>query len=185
MLPQIAAAIKAPPAKKLIIVHLIGSHPRACVRTDNHYDIFYKSKEISCYIQSIKNTDKLLATIHQYLTNSQSKWSMIYFSDHGLGFVNKNNPSDLKLTHNDQYRQDYEVPLFISAYNSNDRQYINAARSGINFLSLFSEWSGIDHPSIDHSCNMISNDICSQQNSVIDFSNKRIDYTKLPADMAP
>lgn len=185
LLPQIATAIKAPPAKKLIIVHLIGSHPRACARTDNHYDIFYKSKEISCYIQSIKNTDKLLATIHQYLTDSQSKWSMIYFSDHGLGFVNKNNPSDLKLTHNDQYRQDYEVPLFISAYNSNDRQHITAVRSGINFLSLFSEWSGIDDPSIDHSCHMISNDICSQQNSVIDFSNKRIDYTKLPADMAP
>uniref|UniRef100_A0A3B0M158 Phosphoethanolamine transferase OpgE n=1 Tax=Arsenophonus endosymbiont of Trialeurodes vaporariorum TaxID=235567 RepID=A0A3B0M158_9GAMM len=185
LLPQIATAIKAPQAKKFIIVHLIGSHPRTCARTNDHYETFYKSEEISCYIQSIKNTDQLLATIHQYLTDSQSKWTMIYFSDHGLGFVNKNNPSDLKLTHNDQYRQDYEVPLFISSYNSNERQYITAARSGINFLTLFSEWSGIDDPSIDHSCHIISNDICHQQNSVIDFNNKRIDYTKLPSDMAP
>ena len=160
LLPQITAAIKAPQAKKLIIIYLIGSHPRSCVRTDNHYDIFYKSEEISCYIQSIKNTDHLLATIHQPLTDSQSKWTMMYFSYHCLGFVNKNNPSDLKLTHNDQYRQAFEVPLFISAYNANKRQHITALRSGLNFLSLFSEWSGIDDPSIDHSCHMISNDIC-------------------------
>ncbi|MFS1538505.1 MAG: phosphoethanolamine transferase [Candidatus Phlomobacter fragariae] len=184
LLPQIAAAIKTPQRKKFIIVHLIGSHPRACVRTDDHYDIFYKSEEISCYIQSIKNTDHLLATIHKYLTDSQSKWTMIYFSDHGLSFINKNNPGNLKLTHNDQYRQNYEVPLFISSYNSNDRQYITAPRSGINFLSLFSEWSAISDPSIDHSCHMISNDICHQQNNVLNFSNKLIDYTKLPADMA-
>ncbi|PAU99303.1 hypothetical protein CBG25_20140 [Arsenophonus sp. ENCA] len=63
LLPQIATAIKAPQAKKFIIVHLIGSHPRACARTNDHYETFYKSEEISCYIQSIKNTDQLLATL--------------------------------------------------------------------------------------------------------------------------
>lgn len=169
----------------MIIIHLIGSYPRACVRTDNYYDIFYKSEEISCYIQSIKNTDHLLVTIHQSLIDSQSKWTTMYFSYHCLGFVNKNNPSDLKLSHDDQYRQVFEVPLFISTYNANKRQYITTPRSGLNFLSLFSEWSSIDDHSIDHSCHMISNDICHQQNSVLNFSNKRVDYTKLPADMAP
>lgn len=185
LLPEIAKAINSSQQKKFIVIHLMGSHPRACSRTNGQYDNFYKNEEISCYVQSIKNTDKLLATIHHYLTESHSKWSMMYFSDHGLGYTGKNNSEELRLIHEDRYKQGFEVPLFISAYNSKKRQYITAQRSALNFFSLFSQWSGIGDNRIDNSCAMISNDECKNQNHVLNFNDKLVNYTKLPTDMAP
>ncbi|HGJ5884530.1 phosphoethanolamine transferase [Arsenophonus sp.] len=185
LLPEIAKAINSSQQKKVIVIHLMGSHPRACSRTNGQYDTFYKNKEISCYVQSIKNTDKLLAAIHQYLTESHSKWSMMYFSDHGLGFSGKNNSEELKLIHEDRYKQGFEIPLFITAYNAKERQYITAQRSALNFFSLFSQWSGIGDNRIDNSCAMISNDKCKNQNHVLNFNDKLVDYKKLPIDLAP
>ncbi|MFS1538321.1 MAG: sulfatase-like hydrolase/transferase [Candidatus Phlomobacter fragariae] len=82
-----------------------GKCPSACDRIYNYYETFHKSKDVSCYIQSIKNIDKLLATIHNYLTEKHSKFSMMYFSDHGLSFANKNNINEFRLMHENEYKQ--------------------------------------------------------------------------------
>ena len=50
------------PGKKLIVLHLIGSHPQACRRTNDRYTEFFKSQELSCYIESLKNTDQSISS---------------------------------------------------------------------------------------------------------------------------
>lgn len=182
LLPFIRSAINLNKGNKLIIVHLIGSHPPACARTNENYDTFYKSTELSCYIQSIKDTDNLLATIHEYLTESHSKWTMMYFSDHGLSLIDRNNKDKLRLIHNDKYRQNFEVPFFITPYDSKEKIYINTKRSALSFMTLFSEWTGIHDDIINKTCNMISNEKCDNQNNTINFNNEIINYFDLPIE---
>ena len=65
----------------------MGSHPKLSDRTNHHYDTFYQTKELSYYVQSIKNTDSILEQIHQNLKESEKSFSLIYFSDHGLSII--------------------------------------------------------------------------------------------------
>lgn len=182
LLPFINSAINDSYSKKLIIVHLIGSHPPACARTNNHYDTFYQNARLSCYIQGIKETDKLLSNIRTKLIKSNSKWSMMYFSDHGLSYTNRSKPKKLDLAHNSKYKQNFEVPLFITSYDSKNREYITEQRSALNFMSLFSTWIGISEPKIDNSCKMISNEPCKNQDRVLNFNNDIINYSGLQND---
>ncbi|EMK3758740.1 sulfatase-like hydrolase/transferase, partial [Providencia rettgeri] len=122
------------------MIHLIGSHSPFCVRISNSYQQFYKSKDLSCYVQSIKNTDLLLSQIYSELLKSKNSWSMLYFADHGLSFID--NQQDL--IHGDKRKQNFEVPLFITSSNSVDREIISAQRNGLNLFQLFAEWLGIN-----------------------------------------
>lgn len=96
----------------------MGSHTPFCTRTEGQYDYFYQNQKFSCYVQSIKNTDKLLSEIYSDLSETQSKWSMMYFSDHALSLTYDRN----ELAHSDKYKQNYEVPFFITSYNSNQKK---------------------------------------------------------------
>lgn len=49
-------------------------------------------------------------------------------------------------------------------------------------MTLFSEWIGIQDPKISNHCHMISNDICTDQDTVINFQKEEIDYNSLPED---
>lgn len=127
----------------------MGSHPPACNRKNDYYEIFYKSKDVSCYIQSIKETDNLLSKIYNELSLTKTKWSMMYFSDHGLSYTNRNDIQQLRIMHGSSYRQNYEIPFFITSYDSKEKIYIKEKRSALSFMSLFSEWTGIDDKIID------------------------------------
>lgn len=183
LLKPLKHAIEEKYQKKLIVVHLMGSHPPFCVRTNNRYEVFFESKELSCYVQSIKDTDNLLATIHKYLTESNSKWSMMYFSDHGLSRSEKERLNKATLLHNDKYRQNFEVPFFVTSYDSYKKDYITEKRSALNFMILFSQWTGIHENKINSDCQMLSNKFCKKQSFIIDFNNNVIDYSNLPSEV--
>lgn len=184
LLPKIEEAINHnSKGHKLIVIHLIGSHQPACTRTGDKYDIFYGNKSISCYVQSIKNTDMLLSKIYTSLKRKEDKWSMMYFSDHGLSFNTSQSINNIDLTHGDKYQQNYEVPFFILSYNDIERVNFDSKRSALHFMSLFSQWTGINEPSIENqACDFISNQSCEGQNSVINFSNKKVMHSALPSD---
>lgn len=182
LLPDIQKALSNNNEKnKLIVVHLIGSHSQACARTQDKYDDFFQSTELSCYIQSIKNTDKLLENIVTMSNNTGKSWSLLYFSDHGLSYENKGE-SYAKLTHDDKFKQNFEIPLFILSSDSKEKKYITERRNGRYFMSLFSEWTGITDSKIPNHCHMISNDVCDDQDTVINFQKEHIDYNSLPED---
>ncbi|MDD3265796.1 MAG: phosphoethanolamine transferase [Burkholderiales bacterium] len=153
MLPYIESALASNHAKKLIVVHLIGSHPDFCARTDGHFESFFMSKSVSCYVQSIKNTDLLLKKIVDLANTSKSKWRMIYMPDHGLRFISKNTPI-ATLAHSDQYVEDYNVPFFMTSYDAKKHVVNRKYYTGINFLSLFVNWTGVSIKSVNRNlCN--------------------------------
>ncbi len=54
---------------QLIVLHLMA-HPQACDRTKGKYTVFVQSKETSCYLYSMTQTDSLLAKLYHQLQNS-------------------------------------------------------------------------------------------------------------------
>lgn len=178
LLAEFKLALESSDHKKLIVVHLMGSHTPFCTRTEGLYDYFYHNKKLSCYVQSIKNTDKLLSEIYHDLSKTKSKWSVMYFSDHALSLTYDRN----ELVHNDKYQQNYEVPFFITSYDSNKKEIINNRRSGLSFMSLFSQWTGINESNIEKNCDMLSKNDCPNQNTIIDFNKNNRIFDDLPDD---
>ncbi|NRN30797.1 phosphoethanolamine transferase [Photorhabdus heterorhabditis] len=184
IIPIVKKALEDKKEKKLIVIHLMGSHSPACIRTNYEYKVFFKSEQVSCYIQSIKNTDDLLSIITDEVQKNEKNWSLMYFADHGVSFFEKDTKK-MRLAHNDKYKQNYQVPMFITSYDDTSRQIINTQRNSMSFLTLFSEWTGIEEPTISRNCKMLSNEICENQDDVLNFSNKTMKYSSLPEDKIP
>jgi glucan phosphoethanolaminetransferase (alkaline phosphatase superfamily) len=180
LVPYISNALKNKSGKKLIVIHLMGSHPPACVRTKGSYNNFFVSKEISCYIKSIENTDTLLSDIVSMAKKSNTKWSLMYFSDHGLS--SDKNKGELRLIHNGGNKQNFEVPMFITSYDSKHKDNITKQRSAIHFLELFSTWLGIKDHKIKIDCDMLKNNECADQNKVFISNYSMKNYEDLNAD---
>jgi glucan phosphoethanolaminetransferase (alkaline phosphatase superfamily) len=180
LLPHLDTALKQGRGKKLIVLHLMGSHPQACVRTQGQYDIDTGAKEISCYINSVAMTDQLLEHVYNMAERDGGDWSMMYFSDHGLSYINKNT-AGAYLTHGDKTRENYEVPFFILDKNQTAKATIPVRRSGLRFLETFSQWLKIRTPGIAESCDMLSAKDCSNEHQVLNFKGKLMDYDELPS----
>lgn len=180
LLPYIEQAL-ASNTKKLIIIHLMGSHPQPCVRTNNQFDTKVGSDSISCYVQSIKNTDSLLATIAEKASSHNLKWAMIYFADHGLSFVDKNS-SSANLTHSDKYKQNFQIPFFMTSFDAVTRDVINERRSNLSLLPFLSHWLGINDSKLSYQCDWLAKKDCNGQDKVISFKNQLIEFNSLPED---
>ncbi|PHM49602.1 tRNA modification GTPase TrmE [Xenorhabdus miraniensis] len=190
LLPYIRNALMKDKQKKLVVIHLMGSHPQPCARTNEQYSGYFHSQNISCYIQSIQNTDNLLAEIENIANQNQLHWTMLYFADHGLSFVNKNTDGE-NVTHNDSYKQNYQVPFIITDYdystknvasNQSGKDKIDAPRSGLYLLSMLSTWLGVEEPRLISDCDWFSNQECQNQHTVISFSNEYKDFNQLKDD---
>ncbi len=167
-------------APKLIVYHLIGSHPKACERTHHQYSTFVDNEEVSCYLYSITQTDNFLASLHQQLQSSGKNFSMMYFADHGLSFKERGSQSEY-LSHNDQFQQNYQVPMFITSSGDTRQRVIKAVRSANDFMSFFAEWSGIRSREVVPKYHFISEQPAPSY-YVTNFTPKRVDHDKLPQD---
>lgn len=88
LLPSIQKAIKDPAHKKIIFVHLMGSHGRYENRYPNSFNKFNKydtlrQRKVNRYDNSILYTDDLLDKIIKQLRKADANSYMLYFSDHG------------------------------------------------------------------------------------------------------
>lgn len=73
--------------KKLIILHINGSHMTYCDKYPSSESYFKGSpNNIDCYDNSIRYTDKVLGKIFDKLKNSKA--ALVYVSDHGTSFYN-------------------------------------------------------------------------------------------------
>lgn len=158
----------------------MGSHPNFCTRTGKKYEIFYVNESLSCYVQSIKNTDSLLSDIAQMANKANKKWTLMYFSDHGLSFVGKERKSMLTLNHGDKTKQNFSVPLFITGYNANQRIVKNTPYSAMNFLELYLSWTGSSENTISQTCNPLRGKECITDNiKVIDFNHNILFFNNI------
>jgi len=165
---------------RLLVYHLVGSHPKACDRTRGRYVERLHSLETSCYLYSITQTDGFLQLLWQQLHSSGLSFSLIYFSDHGLALKEKGTRNEY-LTHDDKYRQNFEVPLFITSSDDSRHQLIPAARSANDFLLLFSQWSGIQAREIAPGYRFVSADKAPPI-EVTNFKLQRLPFSQLQQD---
>ncbi|PWW10270.1 phosphoethanolamine transferase [Mangrovibacter plantisponsor] len=134
-------AVKRQPTQ-FIVLHLMGSHPKACDRTQGRYSTFVTSEETSCYLQSITQTDTLLRDLYQQLQQSGESFSLAYFSDHGLTFHERGTRNQY-LAHDDKFHQNYQVPFLVLSSDDKTHKVNTTPRSANDFLLFFSQWTGI------------------------------------------
>lgn len=150
--------------KRFFFIHLIGSHPNACDRLTDYHKLF-NDKDIpseytyiNCYVSSIHKTDLFLEKIYNILNKNNRKFSMIYFSDHGLG--HKKNGDKLILTNNpgiDRGREYYTVPLIKLSSDDVKQEKFDVFKSGLNFTEGVANWVGIVNPLIDKNLDLFNN----------------------------
>ncbi|MDU1061241.1 MAG: sulfatase-like hydrolase/transferase [Leclercia adecarboxylata] len=166
---------------QLIVLHLMGSHPQACERTQGKYTEFVQSKETSCYIYSITQTDTLLKQLYQQLQNTGDSFSMVYFSDHGLTYKSRLTGGQY-MGHGDAFQQNYQVPFMIMSSDDKEHRLIKARRSANDFLDFFSVWTGIEAKELSPKYPFVSEqDVGSP--SVTNFKQQKVAYAQLPDDL--
>ncbi|EII5450015.1 phosphoethanolamine transferase [Salmonella enterica] len=143
-----------PHEKKLIVIHLYGSHPNACDRILDYNaisdisDVRYSN--LNCYISSIKKTDDLLKKIYNILSNEfaakGASFSMLYFSDHGL--AHNEIESIIYMNNGKVSKFHFDIPLFMVSSDSDKRIECKSFKSGLNFTNGIANWIGIHNESI-------------------------------------
>lgn len=126
---------------RLIVLHLMGSHSDFCKRLNNGILFDYKTKPLSCYVSTIKQTDQLISDVITLLKDNQESYSLIYFSDHGLKHIGYKN--EQTLTHGGDTYESFTVPFAKISSDDTERKIIKTQRSAFNFLKGFSQWTGI------------------------------------------
>ena len=166
---------------QLIVLHLMGSHPSTCERSGGKYSEFVQSKETSCYLYSITATDELLGKLYSQLVATNDSFSMVYFSDHGLTFRERG--TDVQyLAHDDLFKQNFQVPFMVLSSDDTKHRVIKARRSANDFLSFFSQWTGITTQEIKNSYPFMSEQKAGPV-YITNFKLQKIDYDRLATDV--
>lgn len=144
LLDKLTAGLQdASKGKRLVVMHLMGSHPAFCDRVKGEEQQFTStSAAMRCYMGSIKRTDSLLASIHGTLRASGQPFSLIYLGDHGLHHRDKGTPG-MTLAHGNHTKQNYAVPFYILSSDATSRSYLKKEMSGSNFLKGAASWMGV------------------------------------------
>lgn len=172
--------------KKLIVVHLLGSHPNACERVVDYKKIINSTNKtfsyINCYISSIKKTDEFIKQTYNMLNiqykEKNSTFSLVYFSDHGL--IHQKVNDIIYLNNSSVSKLHYDIPLFKISSDSKERKFCKSFKSGLNFTDGIGNWLGIVNANLDKDSNLF--DCISDKNDYGLF--KKIEAISSPADYA-
>jgi glucan phosphoethanolaminetransferase (alkaline phosphatase superfamily) len=166
---------------QLLVLHLMGSHPQACDRTQGKYADFVQSKETSCYLYTMTQTDSLLKQLYQQLRDTGESFSMVYFSDHGLAFKERGTQVQY-LAHDDQFQQNFQVPFMVLSSDDTAHRLIKAPRSANDFLTFFASWTGIKTKELTPKYSFLSEQKAGPV-YITNFKLKKVDYTHLRTDI--
>ncbi len=185
LLPELEKIIQQKSQKpKIIFMHTMGSHSRFCRRLDDSYQVKpitgIINKKMSCYLTSLLQTDKLIEKSYSILKNSKEPFSIMYFSDHGQTHTHKGE-SDTSLIHGEKYKQAYDIPMIVMSSDDKNRKFIDAKKSGFDFIRQFSEWTGIKVKSIDNKSRFFTE---YQPEKIQIFSETLKNYEQLEDDPA-
>ena len=103
VLPYLKEALKDSSPKKLIVLHINGSHPYACDKYPPKEAVWEGGID-ECYDNSIRYTDKIIGQIFELLKDKNSV--LVYFSDHGQ--IKEN-----EIYKHGDYREAVQVPYFV------------------------------------------------------------------------
>lgn len=148
----------SPKEKKLIIMHLYGSHPHACARVSDFKRTIEtkddKYSYLNCYVSSIEKTDSIIKQIYDFMSENKERdsFSILYFSDHGL--VHQESEGVIKLNLSKLSKYHYDIPLFEINSDSSDRTECVSFKSGLNFTNGLASWMGIENKLLDKNYNL-------------------------------
>ncbi|MJC14568.1 phosphoethanolamine transferase [Shigella sonnei] len=149
LLPHLSQALQQnTQQKKLIVLHLNGSHEPACSAYPQSSAVFQpQDDQDACYDNSIRYTDSLLGQVFELLKDRRA--SVMYFADHGL----ERDPTKKNVYFHggrEASQQAYHVPMFIwyspVLGDGVDRTTENNIFSTAYNNYLINAWMGVTKP---------------------------------------
>ena len=149
LLPHLSQALQQKTQqKKLIVLHLNGSHEPACSAYPQSSAVFQpQDDQDACYDNSIHYTDSLLGQVFELLKDRRA--SVMYFADHGL----ERDPTKKNVYFHGGWeasQQAYHVPMFIwyspVLGDGVDRTTENNIFSTAYNNYLINAWMGVTKP---------------------------------------
>ncbi|HCU3852231.1 TPA: phosphoethanolamine transferase [Escherichia coli] len=149
LLPHLSQALQQKTQqKKLIVLHLNGSHEPACSAYPQFSAVFQpQDDQDACYDNSIHYTDSLLGQVFELLKDRRA--SVMYFADHGL----ERDPTKKNVYFHggrEASQQAYHVPMFIwyspVLGDGVDRTTENDIFSTAYNNYLINAWMGVTKP---------------------------------------
>ncbi|EHF0083927.1 phosphoethanolamine transferase [Escherichia coli] len=149
LLPHLSQALQQnTQQKKLIVLHLNGSHEPACSAYPQSSAVFQpQDDQDACYDNSIHYTDSLLGQVFELLKDCRA--SVMYFADHGL----ERDPTKKNVYFHggrEASQQAYHVPMFIwyspVLGDGVDRTTENDIFSTAYNNYLINAWMGVTKP---------------------------------------
>ncbi|HBC9808311.1 TPA: phosphoethanolamine transferase [Escherichia coli] len=149
LLPHLSQALQQnTQQKKLIVLHLNGSHEPACSAYPQSSAVFQpQDDQDACYDNSIHYTDSLLGQVFELLKDRRA--SVMYFADHGL----ERDPTKKNVYFHggrEASQQAYHVPMFIwyspVLGDGVDRTTENNIFSTADNNYLINAWMGVTKP---------------------------------------
>ncbi|HEA5854392.1 TPA: phosphoethanolamine transferase [Escherichia coli] len=149
LLPHLSQALQQnTQQKKLIVLHLNGSHEPACSAYPQSSAVFQpQDDQDACYDNSIHYTDSLLGQVFELLKDCRA--SVMYFADHGL----ERDPTKKNVYFHggrEASQQAYHVPMFIwyspVLGDGVDRTTENNIFSTAYNNYLINAWMGVTKP---------------------------------------
>ena len=169
---------------RLFVIHLMGSHRNFCQRLkEEEKKLEFINESLSCYVNTILKTDKFIEETVTLLKEQNEPYSLIYFSDHGLSHINKEDKKEVDLDFGDEYKQNFDVPFVKISSDDNTREVVNIKRSAFNFIYGFSQWLGIQTEELNNHYDFFSNKD-DEEIKVFNFQDN-IPYDTLKTDNIP
>jgi len=182
LLPHLDKALQQP-GRKVIFLHLMGSHNSACKRFPSGAAVLHEQGSYdSCYVNSIRYTDSLLGQVFARLKGLRA--SVLYYSDHGQERTPDNGGT---YYHGGEYpsQEAYRVPQFIWYSDAVPRDrtrtgQVNAPYSTADNYYLMMNWLGIRTGVRD--CASPLSDCYAPPSSitVLNAARRKLDYHRLP-----
>ena len=169
---------------RLFVIHLMGSHRNFCQRLkEEEKKLEFINESLSCYVNTILKTDKFIEETVTLLKEQNEPYSLIYFSDHGLSHINKEDKKEVDLDFGDEYKQNFDVPFVKISSDDDTREVVNIKRSAFNFIYGFSQWLGIQTEELNNHYDFFSNKD-DEEIKVFNFQDN-IPYDSLKTDNIP
>lgn len=154
LIPELQSALKSDNKKKLIVLHINGSHPYACDKYPKQESVWNGGID-ECYDNSVRYTDKVMGEIFKELKGKSSV--LIYLSDHGQIKQGE------QYIHGD-YREATEIPYFIwfSDEINNDKKgkEIQELTTSATLYKNVLELMGVKNPNaVDNSGKFLKTDL--------------------------
>lgn len=141
LLDQLRIALESSDKRKVVFLHMMGSHFNECQRLHG-YPVNFATPHgdrFNCYLASIEKTDAFLREARLILERSGRSFSMVYFSDHGM-ITSREGSSGYRFKHATEYKQNYEVPFFVLASDLAEHIKESKNLSGFQFIDFFANW---------------------------------------------